>query len=185
MTSQVRVKIENFDFSGLVTSASKIYMLSANKAILGSKFKKIIFRKNDHFSLGYFMTPMTPFRHIRMANGCQIQNQRTKLPLGAQKSETWHMTSSKVIDLWWPRLTSERSQCQCQPWMIFTYPIPLNLSTPIHVHQHKCRSSQVFRRWNGTERKFRLTWPWKLGYKSGHIRYGLKIFREGVKLFNV
>ena len=32
MTSQVQVKFRIFDFSGLVTSASKISMLSANKA---------------------------------------------------------------------------------------------------------------------------------------------------------
>ena len=30
----------------------------------GSQFKKIFFRKNDHFSLGYFMTSVTLFRHI-------------------------------------------------------------------------------------------------------------------------
>ena len=33
-----------------------------------------------------------------------------------------------------------------------------------------------FRRWNGTERKFRLTWPWKSGHGSkvkGHSSYGL------------
>ena len=40
-----------------------------------------------HFSLGYFMTPMTLFGHIRTTNGCEIQNQRTKLPLGTHKSE--------------------------------------------------------------------------------------------------
>ena len=95
-----------------------------------------------------------------MANGCQIQTQRTKLPLEAQKAEKWHMTSSKVIDLWWPRLTSERSQCQCKPWMSppNTYPCP--------CHQQTYRSSQVSRRWNGTERKFRLTWLWKSGHRS-------------------
>ena len=83
------------------------------------------------------MTPMTLFRHIWMTNGCQIQNQRTKLPLGTQKSEKWLMTSSKVIDLWWPRLTSEWSQCQCKPWVSprNTYPCP--------YHQQKYRSSQV------------------------------------------
>ena len=52
----------------------------------------------------YFMTTMIQFRHIWMTNGCQIQNQHTKLPLGAQKPVN-DMTSSKVIDLWWPRLT--------------------------------------------------------------------------------
>ena len=40
-----------------------------------------------------------------------------------------------------------------------------------------------FRRWNGTERKFRLAWPWKSKKVKGDNRYGLEIFREGVKLF--
>ena len=83
------------------------------------------------------MTQMTPFRHICMANGCQIQNQRTMLPWKHKNPKKWHMTSSKVIDLWWPRLTSERSRCQCKPWMS----PPYTHSCP--HHQHKCRSSQV------------------------------------------
>ena len=107
------------------------------------------------------MAPMTLFRHIWRTNGCQIQNQRTKLPPGAQKPENWHMTSSKVVGLWWPRLTSERSKCQCIPWMSppNTYPCP--------YHQQTYQCSQV----SGvetvpTERKFRLTWPRKSGHRS-------------------
>ena len=88
------------------------------------------------FLLGIF-APMILFRHTWMANGCQIQNQRTKLPLGAQIPEKWHITSSKVIDLWWPRLTLERSKCQCKPWM----PPPNTYSCP--YYQQTYRSSQV------------------------------------------
>ena len=120
---------------------------------------KMIFRKNCHVSFGYFMARVILFRHIWMVNGCQIQNQRTKLLLVAQKPEKWHMSSSKVIDFWWPRLTSERSQCQCKLWMspLNTYPCP--------YHQQKYRSSQVSGVGTvGTERKFRLTLPWKSGH---------------------
>ena len=103
-----------------------------------------------YFSLEYFMTAMTLFRHIWMTNGCQIQNQRTKLPLWTQKSEKWLMTSSKGIDLWWPRLTSEWSQCQCKPWVSprNTYPCP--------YHQQKYRSSQV----SGVETVRNVNFAW-------------------------
>ena len=104
---------------------------------LVAKIQQIFFHKNWHFSFGYFIDPMTLFRHIWMANGYQIKNQRTKLPPGAHKPGKWHMMSSKVFDLWWPRLTSERSQCQCKPWMSppNTYTCP--------YQQQTYRSSQV------------------------------------------
>ena len=35
----------------------------------------------------YLLAPMAIFRHVRMMNGCEIQNQRIKLPLGAQTPE--------------------------------------------------------------------------------------------------
>ena len=112
------------------------------------------------------MTTMTLFRNIWMTNGCQIQNQRTKLPLGTQKSEKWLMTSSKVIDLWWPRLTSEWSQCQCKPWVSprNTYPCP--------YHQQKYRSSQV----SGVETVRNVHFAWHdlgdkvTGQKSWQVR---------------
>ena len=144
----------------------------------GVKFQKITFRKNRHFFYGYFMAPMTLFRHIWMANGCQIQNQRTKLPLGAQKPEKWHMTSSKVIDLGWPRLTSERSQCKCKPWMSprGTY--------PCLFHQQKYRRSQVPGvETYGTQISLGMIMDIRLQVK-GLSRYGHEIFREDLgKLF--
>ena len=102
----------------------------------GSKIKNL---KYVIFLWGrYFMTRWPYFDTcLWMTNGCQIQNQRTKLPLGTQKSEKWLMTSSKVIDLWWPRLTSEWSQCQCKPWVS-----PRN-TYPCSYHQQKYWSSQV------------------------------------------
>ena len=117
--------------------------------------------------------PQWPYRHVWVTNGCQIRNQRTKLPLEAQPPPKKKMTYD--IDLWWPRLTSERSQCQCKPWMSppNTYPCP--------HHQQKYRSSQV----SGVETVRNANFAWHdLGNQvKGHSRYGLKIFREGVKLF--
>ena len=99
----------------------------------GVKIKKIVKIVIFLFGILWLQWPYI-FRHIWMVNGCQIQYQRT---LGAQKPEKWHMTTSKVIDLWWSRLTSGRSQCQCKPWMSppNTYPCP--------YHQQTYRSSQV------------------------------------------
>ena len=143
---------------------------------LGSKLTTF-FCKNCHFYLAYFMTPMTIFRHIWITNGCQIQNQRTKLPLWSPNPNN-DMTSSKVTDLWWPRLTSERSQCQYKPWIS---PPP----TPIHVHisskNTEVRKFQALKLC-GTQSSLDMTLEIRSQVK-GHSRYGLQIFREGVKLF--
>ena len=48
------------------------------------------------------MTPMTLFRHLLMTNGSQIQNQRTKLPMEAQKLKMAY----DVIKGHWPLMTS-------------------------------------------------------------------------------
>ena len=89
----------------------------------GSKAKNLKY----NFSLGYFTTPMTLFRHTWMTNGCQIQNQRTKLSLGTQKNpknDLWrHQRSLTSDDLGWPRNghnVSVNHGC--------------HLATPIHVH---------------------------------------------------
>ena len=133
-------------------------------SFLGVKIKN---SKNWHFSFGYLMAPMTLFRYIWMANGCQIQNQRTKLPLGAQRS----LTSD---DLGWPRKghnVSVNHGC--------------HLPTPIHVHitsKHtEVRKFQVLKRY-WTQISFDMTLEIRPQVK-GNSRYGLKIFREDVKLF--
>ena len=138
----------------------------------GSKNKKIL---KCNFSLAYFMRPMTLFRHIWMTNGCQIQNQRTKLPLGTQQSEKWLMTSSKVIDLWWPRLTSEWSQCQCKPWVSprNTYPCPY------HQQNIEVRKFQALKRY-GTYISLDMPLEIRSQVKS-QGRYGLDIFRKVIK----
>ena len=78
------------------------------------------------------------------------------------KPEKWPMTSLKVIDLWWPRLTSERSQCQSKHGC--------HLPTPIHVLSISQAKMPKFAisgvEMVGTERKFRLTWLWKSSRSS-------------------
>ena len=68
--------------------------------VFGVKIKQN--SKNGHFSFGYFSAPMNEWMTKWMTNGCQIQNQRTKLPLGAQNPEKWH----DVIKGHWPLMTS-------------------------------------------------------------------------------
>ena len=136
----------------------------------GVKNKKNIFKM--YFFFGVFMTPMTLFRHIWMTNGCQIQNQRTKLPLGAQIPEKWHMMSSKVIDLGWPRKgqnVSVNHGC--------------HLATPSHVHitskNTELRKFQALKRY-GTQISLDMNLEIRSQVKS-HSRYGLEIFRNDVK----
>ena len=84
------------------------------------------------------------------------------------------ITSSKVIDLGWSwkdHNVNVNHRC--------------HLATPIHVQLFisptKIPKFASFRRWNGTERKFRLTCPWKSGHRSTRVLgtdYGLKIFRR-------
>ena len=90
----------------------------------GGQKQKIFLKKN--FLWGILWPRWPYFDTYEWQMDTKIQNQRTKLPLGTQKSEKWLMTSWKVIDLWWPRLTSEWSQCQCKPWVSprNTYPCP-------------------------------------------------------------
>ena len=144
-----------------------IYFCPPTNQFWGSKVKNIFVRKNCHFSLGYFFTPMTLFRLIWMKNWCWIQNQRTKLPLGAQTPEKWHITSWKVIDLWWSRLTSERSQCVYHG---------CHLATPIDVHitskNTEVRKFQALKRY-GTQVSLGMTLEIRSQVK-GHSRYGLK-----------
>ena len=109
-------------------------------SFLGVKIKN---SKNWHFSFGYLIAPMTLFRHIWMANGCQIQNQRTKLPLGAQRS-----------------LTSD----DLGGWLRKGHNVSVNhgchLPTPIHVHitsKHtEVRKFQVLKRY-GTQISLDMT----------------------------
>ena len=143
---------------------------------LGSKL--FFFNRNCHFSFGCFWAPMTLYRHIWMANVCQIQNQRTKLPLGAQNPEndTWrHQRSLTSDDLGWPRKCHKVSVNH-----------GCHLPTPIHVHitsKHTdVRKFQTLKRY-GTQISLDMT-PEIRSQVKGHSRYGLGIFREGVKLFN-
>ena len=143
---------------------------------LGVKIKKTFFVKWSFF-FGVFYDPKGPIStHM---NGKRMPNSKSAhqiTPGGTKNPKKIHMMSSKVIDLWWPRLTSERSQCQCKPWMSppNTYPCP--------YHQLKCRMPKFasFRRLNGTWRKFRLTWPWKSGHRAKIIVGTDFIFSEKV-----
>ena len=122
----------------------------------GSKFKKS------------FLTPMTLFRHILMTNGCQIQNQRTKLLLGAQKPQKWH----DVIKDHWPLMTS--ADLGTVTMSAYTMDV-ISQHLSMSISPAKIPKTASFRRWNGTERKFRLTWPWKSGHRSKVIEgTGLK-----------
>ena len=123
-----------------------------------------------------------------MPNGCQIQNKRTKLALGAQKSEKWHC----VIKGHWPLMTS------VDPGLVTIVTMSGNshyvsvshgchLVTPIHVQFHitnkntEVRKFQVLKRY-GTQISLDMTLEIRSQVK-GHSRHELKIFREDVKLF--
>ena len=78
----------------------------------------MLFAPNNHFGgkqmvifFGVFYDPNDPIAtHM---NDKRMLNSKSahQITPGTKKSkpEKWHMMSSKDIDLWWPRLTSERS----------------------------------------------------------------------------
>ena len=120
---------------------------------------KIILSKNSYFSLKYIMAPTTLFWHIGMENGCQLQNQSNHPEVTKTRiNNLWrHHRSFTPDDLGWPRKGNNvgvNHGC--------------HLATPIHVlitsKNTELRKFQAY--WNGTERKFRLTWPWKSGHRS-------------------
>ena len=55
----------------------------------GSKFKKYFFRKHCHFSFGYFMAPMTLFRHM---NGKRMPKSKTAHQITPGGTQTRKMT---------------------------------------------------------------------------------------------
>ena len=85
------------------------------------------------------------------------------------KNELWrHQRSLTSDDLGWPRNghnVSVNHGC--------------HLATPIHVHiTSKIPKFASFRRWNGTERTFRLTCPWRLGHRSKVMAGTILTFSE-------
>ena len=79
----------------------------------------MLFAPNNHVGdkqmvifFGVFYDPNDPIAtHMndkRMLNS-KSAHQITPGTKQKSKPEKWHMMSSKDIDLWWPRLTSERS----------------------------------------------------------------------------
>ena len=108
----------------------------------GVKNKKSL---KNNFSLGYFMTPMALFRHIFiwMTNGCRIQNQRTKLPVGTQKSEMTY----DVIKGHWPLMTSvDLGMVTMSVYTMGVTSQHLSMS----ISPAKIPKFASFRRWNGT-----------------------------------
>ena len=85
--------------------------------------------------------------------GKRMPNSKSAHQITSGGIKTRKMTYD-VIKGHWPLMTSERSQCQCKPWMWppNTYPCP--------YHQHKYRSSQV----SGVETIRNFAWH-DLGYQ--------------------
>ena len=103
---------------------------------------------------------MTLFRHIWMTNGRQMHNQRTKLPLGAQKTRKM---AYEVTKGHWPLMTSDdlgKVTVSVRTMDITSQHLSMSIS-PANIPKFAS-----FKRWNGTERKFRLTWPRKSGHRS-------------------
>ena len=64
----------------------------STRTILGSQNSRIFFsRKNDNFSFGYFMTPMTPFRHEPM-NGKRMPSSKSAHQITHGGTKTRKMT---------------------------------------------------------------------------------------------
>ena len=67
-----RVKLKMFDFTGLVTSASKISMLSANKANESAWIVSLTFVRTYHFLC--FVTII----HVKVISGHQVKKVKPK-----------------------------------------------------------------------------------------------------------
>ena len=123
------------------------------------------------FLWGYIIVPMTLFRHIWMTNRCQIQNQRTKLPLGHKnpKNDIWRQQRSLIsADLGWPRKGHNVSVNH--GWNLGTLSMSISPSKNVEVRMFQAL------KWYGTQISLVMTLEIRSQVK-GHNRDGLKIFR--------
>ena len=109
-----------------------------------------------------------------MKNGCFIQNQRIKLLLGGGGTKKRKMTSdvSKGHLL---LVTSERSQCQCKPWMSprNTYPCPGHIT---NKYAEVPKFPTAYKRY---ETQISLDIPWPI--RPRHGRSVRELFSENQK----
>ena len=103
-------------------------------------FFGVFYDSNDPIS-----THMNDKRMLNSKSGHQITP-------GGTKPEKWHITSSKVNDLWWPQLTSERLRCKCKPCVSHCNTYPCHCP----YHQQKYRSSLV----SGVETVRKANFAW-------------------------
>ena len=146
------------------------------RTILGVKLKKN--RKNGYF---LWVTPWPQWPHFdtyEWQTDAKFKISAPNYPWGHKnpKNDIWrHQRALTSDDLGWPRKGHNvRVNHGCY------------LPTPIHVHNItsinvEVRKFQALKRY-GTQISLDMTLEIRSQVK-GHSRYGLKIFKEGVKLF--
>ena len=144
----------------------------------GSEFKKSFFVKIVIFLLGIFRPQWPYFDTFGWKTDTKFTISAANYPWGhkTHKKGIWgHQRSLTSDDLGWPRKGHSVSANH-----------GYHLPTPIHVHitsRHtEVRKFQALKRY-GTQISPDMT-PEIRSQVKCHSRYGLKIFREGVKLFN-